>query len=151
MKRAIPLVVIVAAVFFGYRYYRHSYTPVATYKQFADAVLHRNYDAAAALTHGLSPKDLEQSGSQEKIGAGPAMFQTLFPSRYEIQSMESGPDGTLTLHVVQTVLFNPPGVESGRPAMYAKMNQTVTMRDVSGWKVTHFENKFDSMDTLRSQ
>ena len=152
MKRAIAVVVIIAAAFLGYRQYSRSYAPVSTYKKFADEILHRHYDAAAAMSDGLTAKDLEQSGTQEKIGAGPAMFQTLFPSRYEIQSTESGSNGTLTLHAVQTVLFNPPGVESAvRPAMYAKMNQTVTMRNAGGWKVTSFENKFDSMDTLRSR
>jgi hypothetical protein len=152
MKRAIAVVVIIAATFLGYRHYDRSYAPVSTYKKFAEEILRRHYDAAAVLSDGLTAKDLERSGSQEKIGAGPAMFQTLFPSRYEIQSAEMGSDGTLTLHAVQTVLFNPPGVESAaRPAMYAKMNQTVTMRDVSGWKITSFENKFDSMDSLGSR
>jgi hypothetical protein len=46
--------------------------------------VHR-HDAAAAMSDGLTAKDLERSGTQEKIGAGPSMFQTLFPSRYEIQ------------------------------------------------------------------
>ena len=78
------------------------------------------------------------------------MFQTLFPSRFAIESSETGADGLLTLHAVQTVLFNPPGVESAvRPAMYAKLHQVVSLRKTSsGWKVTSFENKFDSMDSL---
>jgi hypothetical protein len=63
-----------------------------------------------------------------------------------------GPEGTLTLHAVQTVLFNPPGVESAvHPGMYAKIDQTVTLRSVSGWKTTSFDNKFESMDTVRSR
>ena len=152
MKRAVAAVVIVAALLIGYRYYDRSYAPVSTYKKFAEEILHRHYDSAAALSDGLTAKDLDRLGSQEKIGAGPAMFQTLFPSRYEIQSAEMGPGGTLTLHAVQTVLFNPPGVESAvRPAMYAKMNQTVTLRNMSGWKITSFENKFESMDSLGSR
>ena len=152
MKRALAAVVIIAAAFLGYRHYNHSSAPISTYEKFAEEILHRHYDAAAAMSDGLTAKDLERWGSQEKIGAGPAMFQTLFPSRFEIQSTEMGSDGTLTLHAVQTVLFNPPGVESAvRPAMYAKMHQTVTMRDSGGWKITSFENKFDSMDTLSSR
>ena len=60
-------------------------------------------------------------------------------------------DGTVTLHAMQTVLFNPPGVESAvRPAMYAKLNQVVSLRKTSsGWKVTSFDNKFASMDSMK--
>ena len=80
------------------------------------------------------------------------MFQTLFPSRFAIESTEASAEG-LTIHAVQTVLFNPPGVESAvRPVMYAKLNQVVSLRKTaSGWKVTSFENKFDSMDSLSSR
>ena len=78
------------------------------------------------------------------------MFQTLFPSRFEVTSRETAPDGALVLHAVQTVLFNPAGVESAvRPAMYATMNQTVTLRKTAGgWKVAAFENTFGKMDPL---
>jgi hypothetical protein len=152
MKRAVAAVIVLAAAFLGYRHYDKSYAPVLQYKKFAEQMLHRQYDAAAAFTDGISAKDLEKQGSQEKIGAGPAMFQTLFPSRFAIESTEGSADG-LTIHAVQTVLFNPPGVESAvRPAMYAKLNQVVSMRKTSsGWKVTSFENKFDSMDSLSSR
>jgi len=59
----------------------------------------------------------------------------------------------VTLHAVQTVLFNPPGVESAvRPAMYATLHQTVTLRKTSdGWKITSFENQFDRMDSLTAR
>jgi hypothetical protein len=153
MKRAAAVVVIIAAAFLGYRYYTRSYGPEARYKQFAEEMVKRNYEAAASMTEGLTAKDLAKLGSQEQVGAGPAMFQTLFPSRFEIQSKESGNDGTVTLHAVQTVLFNPPGVESAvRPAMYAKLNQVVGMRKSGdGWKVTSFDNKFEKMDSLSSR
>src|SRR5438552_10386982 len=107
-------------------------------------MLHRQYNAAAELTDGIAAKDLEKQGTQEKIGAGPAMFQTLFPSRFSIDSAEKTSDG-VTLHAVQTVLFNPPGVESGgRAAMYARLNQVVKLRKTSdGWKVATFENNFE--------
>jgi hypothetical protein len=72
MQRAIAVVVIIAAIFLGYRYYSRSYAPESTYKKFAEEILHRHYDAAAALSDGLTARDLERSGSQEKIGAGPA-------------------------------------------------------------------------------
>ena len=150
MKRAVAAIVAIAAAFIGYRYYDKSYAPVEHYKKFAEEVLHRRYDAAAALTDEISANDLAKQGSQERIGAGPPMFQTLFPSRFAIESSETGADGLLTLHAVQTVLFNPPGVESAvRPAMYAKLHQVVSLRKTSsGWKVTSFENEFDSMDSL---
>ena len=85
--------------------------------------------------------------------AGPQMFQTLFPSRFDVQTRETAADGTLTLHTVQTVLFNPPGVESAvRPAMYATMNQTVSLRKSGdAWKITAFENKLARMDSLSSR
>ena len=151
MKRAVFAVVIVAAVFLSYRYYEKSYGPVQQYKKFAEEIVHRRYDAASGLTVGISAKDLEKQGSQEHIGAGPQMFQTLFPSRYAIELSDVAGDGTVTLHAVQTVLFNPPGVESAvQPAMYAKMNQVVSLRKTSsGWKVTSFENKFASMDSMK--
>ena len=150
MKK-IVIVVIVAAVA-GYGYYRFSHGPEDVYKAFAEEIFHRHYDAAAAMTDGLTAAQLERSGTQEKIGAGPAMFQTLFPSRFTIKSQERGNDGTITIKATQTVLFNPPGVESVmRPAMMARMNQTVGMRKAGrSWKVTSFENSFVSMDSLSS-
>ena len=89
MKRAVVAVVVVAAAFLAYRHYDKSYSPVQHYKKFAEQILHRQYDAASELTDGIAAKDLEKQGSQEKIGAGPAMFQTLFPSRFAIESTES--------------------------------------------------------------
>src|SRR5207237_10539306 len=110
-------------------------------------IAQRHYDKAAAMTDGLTPEALS------KGSVDPAMLQTLFPSRFEIQRNEKDADGAFTLTAVQTVLFNPPGVESAvRPAMYAKMNQTVSLRKTSsGWKVTSFDNKFDSMDSLSAR
>src|SRR5205823_1670764 len=118
--------------------------PVKAYKAFAEEVLKRHYDVAAGMTDGLSETDVQRAGTQEKIGAGPLMFQTLFQSRFNVESQSVAADGTLTLNAVQTVLFNPPGVESGtRPAMYAKMKQIVTMHKNAGaWKITSFDNKF---------
>ena len=117
------------------------------YQDFAEEMLRRRYDAAATMCEGLSAQDLAQLGTQERIGAGPSMFQTLFKSRFDVQSREtSGPD--VTLHAVQTVFFNPPGVESARPTMYATMQQTTTLRKSGGdWKVVRFENEFQKMDS----
>jgi hypothetical protein len=122
----------------------------ARYRAFAEEVLNRRYEAAAAMCDGLSVDDLRERGSQERIGAGPAMFQTLFPSRFEIGSSERTGDGSVVLKATQIVLFNPPGVESAiRPAMQARLNQEITLRKVSGaWKVTAFSNAFESMDSL---
>jgi hypothetical protein len=58
------------------------------------------------------------------------------------------------LTAIQTVLFNPVGVESAiRPAMFADMKQTTTLRKTSaGWKVVSFDNvcqKVDAMVTPR--
>ena len=151
MKRAIAVIVLIAGVFLPYHYYEHSYAPRDHYRKFAEEILHRRYDAAAAMTDGISAADLEKQGTQEKIGAGPQMFQTLFPSQFTIDSHDTASDGTLTLHAVQLVRFNPAGVESAvRPAMMAKMNQTVSLRKTSnGWKVTSFENTFGSMDSTK--
>jgi len=78
------------------------------------------------------------------------MFQTLFPSRFVVNSRESAPDGSVVLHATQTVLFNPVGVESTRPAMKATLDQVVTMRRRDGeWKVAAFENNATSLDSLR--
>jgi hypothetical protein len=150
VKRAVAAVIVLAAGLLAYRRYETSYAPVQQYKKFAEEILNRRYDAAAGLTDGISAADLAKQGTQERIGAGPQMFQTLFPSRFAIESSEIAGDGTLTLHAVQTVLFNPVGVESAvRPAMYAKMNQVVSLRKTSsGWKVTSFDNKFASMDSM---
>ena len=151
MKRAVSAIIAIAAALLGYHYYHHSYEPRQHYRGFAEEILHRRYDAAAAMTDAIPAADLQKQGSQERIGAGPPMFQTIFPSRFVIETSEMSGDGTLTLHAVQTVLFNPAGVESAvRPAMYAKLNQTVSLRKTSsGWKVTAFENRFATMDSMK--
>jgi len=145
----VPLLIAIVA-FAGYRYYATSLAPERRYKEFAEEVLHRHYAAAATMTDGLSEADIEREGTQERIGAGPAMFQTLFPSQFEVTSRETAADGALVLHAVQTVRFNPAGVESAvRPAMFATMNQTVTLRKIAGgWKVAAFENRLGKMDSL---
>ena len=150
--RKVGIVLIVAAVA-GYWYYQTSHAPVNAYKAFAEEILHRRYDAAAAMTDGLSVAELARSGTQEKIGAGPTMFQTLFPSRFTIESQERGSDGTITVKATQQVLFNPPGVESVmRPAMMALMKQAVALRKKDGaWKVVSFENSFGGMETMSSR
>ena len=58
-------------------------------------------------------------------------------------------DGDITLNATQTVLFNPAGVESAlRPAMYATLKQVVKLHKASaGWKVTAFDNKFESIES----
>ena len=153
MRRAVVLIVLAVAAFAGYRYYSASSLPVRQYKRFAEEVLHRRYDAAAELCEGLTAADLAKLGTQERIGPGPQMFQTLFPSRYEIHSRGTGPDGVVTIHATQIVQFNPAGVESAlRPAMYATLNQVVKLRKGSdGWRVTSFENVFEKMDSLTTR
>ena len=150
MRRLAALVLVIAAVA-GYRYYIGN-APVRAYEQFAEAILHRQYDSAAAMTTGLTPAALARSGTQEQAGAGPAMFQTLFKSNFRIDSKDVGADGVVNLKCVQTVLFNPVGVESVRPAMYLRMKQTVRMQNVEGaWKVVSFENAFDKMDSMTAR
>jgi hypothetical protein len=148
VKRLLIVVALGVAAWFGYRSFQSS-GPEAQYKAFAEEILHRRYDAAAAMTDGLTEKQLAKLGSQERIGPGPEMFQTLFPSKYAIDSTETAADGTVTLHATQTVLFNPAGVESAvRPAMFAKLAQVTQLKKGSGgWKVTSFENKFLEMDS----
>jgi len=150
VKRWVVRLLIAIVAFAGYRYYATSLAPERRYKEFAEEVLHRHYAAAATMTDGLSEADIEREGTQERIGAGPAMFQTLFPSQFAVTSRETAADGALVLHAVQTVRFNPAGVESAvRPAMFATMNQTVTLRKIAGgWKVAKFENKLEKMDSL---
>lgn len=145
MRRLVVLVVVAIAAFAGYRYYTKSYGPVRQYKAFSGAILHRQYDVAASMAEGLTAADLAQRGSQERIGAGPAMFQTLFAPRYAIDSQQTNADGSITINATQTVLFNPPGVESARPAMFATLKQVVTLRN---GKVIAFDNTFEKMDTV---
>ena len=146
MKRFLAAVAIVAVA--GFFTWRMHDAPVQAYKSFAEELVHHRFDRAAAMADGLSADALSRSG-----GVDPAMMQTLFPSHFDVQSRESASDGTLTLHAVQTVLFNPPGVESAvRPAMYAKLNQTVSLRKSGGaWKIVAFDNKFDRMDAFSSR
>jgi len=153
VKRAIAIIVAAAAAYAGYRWYDGTRAPVQHYIAFAEKILHRDFNAASEMTDGIPAANLEKQGTQEHIGAGPQMFQKLFPSRYTVESQETAADGTLTLHAVQLVYFNPVGVESAvRPAMIARMNQTVGLRKTSsGWKVTSFENKFASMDSTSSR
>ena len=151
LKRTVLVALCVGVAFLGYRRFAAGGAE-AKYEAFAKAILHRDYDAAALMTDGLTARDLSQLGSQERIGGGPPMFQTLFPSHFAIDSRTEGPDGSVVLHATQTVLFNPVGVESTRPAMKAVLKQIVTLHKNAGdWKITAFENKFDSMDTLSSR
>jgi len=147
MKWLIALGIAAGAGWAGFHAWDSSSAPVKRYEKFAEEILNRHYDVAAGMTEGLTKESLEESGTMEKIGAGPTMFQTLFDSRFEIRSKETAPDGAVTLDAVQTVLWNPPGVESVmRPAMFAKMNQRVTLRKTGGeWKVSAFRNTFGSM------
>jgi len=149
MRRLIAIVVAAGAAFGGYRVYSTSFGPVAHYEKFAEEIVHRRYDAAAAMCDGLTAADLEKLGSQERIGAGPPMFQTLFSSLFDIQSRETTPDGLTVINAVQTVRFNPAGVESAiRPAMFATLKQVIKLRNGSGgWKVVSFENNFMKMDS----
>jgi len=150
MKRAIVVAIVLVVGFAGYRHFFGADRAEANYKAFAEEVLNRRYDKAAAMADGLTAGDLEERGSQERIGAGVAMFQTLFPSRFVVDSRESAPDGSVVLHVTQTVLFNPVGVESAVPAMKATLRQVATMRKRDGeWKVAAFENNFESLDSVR--
>jgi hypothetical protein len=151
MKWLIALGILLGAGFLGYRSYDSTTAPVKHYEKFAEEILHRHYDVAAGMCDGLTKEKLEQEGTMEKIGAGPSMFQTLFDSRFAIASKETAPDGSVTLNAEQMVLWNPPGVESAmRPAMYAKMNQVVTLHKTGeGWKVTAFKNTFGSMDEFK--
>jgi hypothetical protein len=148
MKRAAIVVVALLAGGVLFRVYEGS-GPVKAYEAFAEEILHRRYDAAARMTDGLTAGRLSDLGSQERIGGGPPMFQKLFPSRFRIESKETK-DGTATIVAVQTVLFNPAGVESAiRPAMYAELRQVTTLHKTSGgWKVTEFRNDFVKMDEV---
>jgi hypothetical protein len=149
MKKLLLVVLLAGGAVLGYRHVA-SHAAEAAYRRFAETMLQRDYNAAAALADGLSAGDLEKLGSQERIGAGPPMFQTLFPSKFAVDSREASPDGSVTLRATQTVLFNPAGVESAMPAMYAKLRQVVTLKKSAGaWRVTAFTNDFESMDTVR--
>ena len=150
MRRTVIVIVLVLGGFAGYRYIGSRTTAAGRYRAFAEEILYRRYDNAAAMTDGLTSSQLAQLGTQERIGAGPQMFQTLFPSRYSIESEETAADGTVTIRAIQTVFFNPVGVESAvRPAMYAEMKQVASLRKTSdGWKVTAFDNAFQKMESV---
>ncbi len=150
MRRAAILVVLLGVSFLGYRQV-FAHGPVKVYEQFAEEMVHRRFGNAAKLSDGLRESDLAAIGNAG--GIDPAMLQTLFASRFDIVSKDETADRTVTLKAVQTVLFNPPGVESAiRPAMYATLNQLVSLRKVSGdWKVTSFKSKLEKMDSLTSR
>jgi ketosteroid isomerase-like protein len=153
MKRVVVAAILIAVAFAGWRWYERSFAPEQQYHKFAEEMLKRHYDVAAAMTDGLSEADLGALGSQEKTWGGPAMFQTLFPSKFKIDSREVAADGSISLHAVQTVLFNPPGVESAlRPAMYATMRQVVTLRKTAGgWKIASFENNVEKVESTNGR
>jgi hypothetical protein len=148
MKKLVIVGVCLLAGVFAYRYLAGDRAE-RQYEVFAEEILHRRYDAAARMADGLTALDLEKLGSQEQIGAGPAMFQTIFASRFDIHDRTVASDGSVVFHATQLVRFNPVGVESAvRPAMLATLRQVVTLRKSAGeWKVTAFENVFQSMDS----
>lgn len=147
MRRVLLVAALAVAGFLAWRHFV-SGGAEAVYRQFAEAMLERDYARAAKFADGLTSDDLAKLGTQERIGAGPAMFQKLFPSRFDVESKTTDGDDVV-IHAAQTVLFNPVGVESAmRPAMTAKMRQVATLRKVAGdWRVRQFENEFVSMDT----
>jgi hypothetical protein len=149
MRRVVVVALLIVAGGITYRHYVTAVAPIRRYEQFAEELLRRRYDAAAGLCDGLTQDDLAKLGSQERIGGGPSMFQTLFPSRFEIKSHEVSPDGSVAIHAIQTVRFNPVGVESAaRPAMNATLEQVATLRRGSdGWRITAFENAFLNMSS----
>ncbi|HKO00575.1 MAG TPA: hypothetical protein VJ032_02710 [Thermoanaerobaculia bacterium] len=151
MKRSVIVaaVALIAAAL-AFRSYRQR-TVEKAYEKFAEEIIRRHYDVAAAMTTGMTEDELRASGTQEQTGGGPAMFQTLFPTRYQFESTTTASDGTLSINVVQEVRFNPAGVESAvRPAMAATMRQSATMRKVAGvWKIVSFQNKFEKMDSIK--
>ena len=151
MKRAFVGFVLLAGAFFGYRHFAAS-GPVKLYEEFAEEMLHRRYDAAAALTDGLTKSELEPLGTQERVGGGPPMFQTLFPSRFKILSEDRDGD-TATVTAMQTIYFNPVGVESAvRPAMFAELKQVATLKKTdAGWRVGKFANEFVKMDEVKNR
>lgn len=144
MKRLVAAVVVLAGAFVAWRTVDGRMAPERQYKAFAEDILHRRFDDAAARADGLTATQLARTAAID-----PAMLQTLFPSRFEITSRAWSGD-ELTLAAVQTALFNPPGVESAlRPAMFATLNQSATLRKTDGgWKVTRFESKLAKMDTV---
>jgi hypothetical protein len=155
VKKVVLLAVCLIGAGFGYRYFVAGGGDAAEvrYKAFAEEILHRRYSAAAGMADGLTAADLEKLGTQEQVGAGPAMFQQLFQSRFDINSRTDAPDGSVVLHATQLIRFNPVGVESAvRPAMFATLRQVVTLRKKDGdWKVTAFENVFEKMDSTPSR
>src|SRR5258706_9976312 len=128
MRRIVLLVVLLGGAGLGYRYYAKSYAPTEHYKRFAEAILHRQFGRAAEMADGLTADQLQHSGSQEHVGPGPEMFQTLFASRFNVESCQTAGDGGVTIPAPQTGLFNPPGGESPPPGLYALMQQTVGLR-----------------------
>lgn len=153
MKKLVFVGVVLLAGVFAYRYLVVDRAEVRQYEAFAEEILHRRYDAAARMADGLTALDLEKLGSQERIGGGPPMFQTIFRSRFDIHDRTVASDGSVVLHATQVVRFNPAGVESAvRPAMFATLRQVVTLRKIAGeWKVTSFENVFEGMDRTPSR
>ena len=147
MKNLILALVLIAAAFFAWRYTK-SHGLNGTYQEFAEDMTHRRFDKAAALTDGLSESDLQKIADDG--GLNPAMMQTIFPSKFAIESTEKQPDGSVKMTAVHTVLFNPPGVESAlRPAMYAAQRQVITLRKAGlGWRITSFKSNVEKMDSV---
>jgi len=73
MKKAIVGVVLVAVLFLGYRQYDKSAAPAKRYRAFAEEVLKRHYDAAAAMSDGLTAA--HPAGVESAVR--PAMSATL--------------------------------------------------------------------------
>ena len=66
MRRVIAAAALLAAAFFGYRYYDTSYAPEKKYKEFAEEMLKRHYDTAATMTDGLTAQDLPKRARRRR-------------------------------------------------------------------------------------
>ena len=127
MKRLVTAAIVITIAFVGYRYYNRSYAPVKQYEQFAAAPLTRRFAPPSPGGRGLWPID------------------SLLPR-------EKVPEGRMRGRRSCTRQRRSLARAATRPAMYAKLNQIVSLRKTaSGWKVTAFENKFDSMDSLSAR
>ena len=140
MKALVAVVVAVLVGFAAWHVHQAKQAPVTAFETFATLVARGQYGQADAFTDGPIA-DITQGDRYGVVGWVPV--QELRSVKYEVTSrVAHGDDVDLT--VLQTVGFNPPGVESAmRSAMHGRFKQTATMHHASsGWKVTAFHNEF---------
>lgn len=137
----IVLGLVVAAAAGIYFFFIADSAAYSTYKKFSDA-----------LAHGWREEALQYADSEDVLGgseenrgqsAGGMPVDALTGIKYSLESETTNADESVTVTVIQSVSFDPPGATSAMGAMTSKYRQTADLKQTTdGWRVVSFNSEF---------